>query len=389
MPPAGSLKFRLSNSSRSPIALFQAVGFDHQFAQARAGRNVDFVGLVALLEFCRRQFLEALHAGLALGLARLGIGAHPFQFALQGFAQAFLLALFGGEALFLLFQPGGVIALPGNAMAAIQFQDPAGDVVEEVAIVRDRDDGARIAFEETFQPRHRLGVQMVGGLIEQQHVGLRQQQAAQRDATAFAAGNLGHIRVPRRQAQRVGGDFERALQVPAALGVDRILQLGLLFEQLVHFVRIQVGIGELVADRVEAIDQRLHVADAFDDVAAHVLGRIQARFLGQETDLDAGLRARLAVDLLVDARHDAQERGFTRAVQAEHADFRAGKKRQRNVPQDDALGRHHLGDAIHGVDELGHCLCCDGRRGARRGKGARMIQPSAVLRSAPGPARDG
>ena len=56
-------------------------------------------------------------------------------------------------------------------MAAIQFEDPLGDIVEEVAIVRDRHDGGRILLEIFFEPRDGLGVQVVSRLVEQQHVG--------------------------------------------------------------------------------------------------------------------------------------------------------------------------------------------------------------------------
>jgi len=44
------------------------------------------------------------------------------------------------EPLLLLAQPARVVAFPGNALAAIELEDPAGDVVEEVAIVSDGDD---------------------------------------------------------------------------------------------------------------------------------------------------------------------------------------------------------------------------------------------------------
>ena len=55
--------------------------------------------------------------------------------------------------------------------AAIELEDPAGDVVEEVAIVRDGDDGAGVVLEEPLEPGDRLGVEMVGRLVEQQQVG--------------------------------------------------------------------------------------------------------------------------------------------------------------------------------------------------------------------------
>src|SRR3546814_14873175 len=41
--------------------------------------NEYFLGLVAFLVFARRQFLEAPQTRLGLGLAALGILAHPFE----------------------------------------------------------------------------------------------------------------------------------------------------------------------------------------------------------------------------------------------------------------------------------------------------------------------
>ena len=140
-------------------------------------------------------------------------------------------------------------------MAAVELEDPAGDVVEKVAIVRDRDDGAREILEEALEPRDGFGVQVVRRLVEQQHVGVRQQQAAQRDAAALAARQRLHARVPRRQPQRVRRDLELALELPTAGRLDGVLQLALLLEQAVHLVVFE-RLGELVADLVEAFDQR-------------------------------------------------------------------------------------------------------------------------------------
>ena len=57
-------------------------------------------------------------------------------------------------------------------MATVQFQNPFCGVVQEVAVVGNRHHGARKAREELLQPIDRLGVQVVGGLVEQEHVGL-------------------------------------------------------------------------------------------------------------------------------------------------------------------------------------------------------------------------
>jgi hypothetical protein len=50
------------------------------------------------------------------------------------------------------------------------------------------DDGALVFLQVVLQPRHGLGVEVVGGLVEQQDVGLLQQQPAERHAAPLAAG---------------------------------------------------------------------------------------------------------------------------------------------------------------------------------------------------------
>ena len=51
-----------------------------------------------------------------------------------------------------------------------------------------------------------------------------------------------------------------------------------------------------------------------------------------------------------------QQRRLAGAVQPEHADLGAGKERQRDVLEDDALGRHDLAHAVHRVNVLSHRL---------------------------------
>ena len=145
---------------------------------------------------------------------------------------------------------------------------------------------------------------MVGRLVQEQHVGLRDQQATQRDAPSFTARELGHIGVPVRQSQRIRGDFELAIEFPGADRIDLILQCALFLQQLVHFV-IAHRLSKFHADLVEAIQERLGVGNAFFDIAAHILVRVQLRLLLQESNLDAGLWPSLAVDLGIESGHDA------------------------------------------------------------------------------------
>ena len=64
-----------------------------------------------------------------------------------------------------------------------------GDV-EEVAVVRDEDEGVLVVVEIVFEPVAGFEVEMVGRLVEQQQAGLLQQQLGERDAHLPAAGEL-------------------------------------------------------------------------------------------------------------------------------------------------------------------------------------------------------
>ena len=72
-------------------------------------------------------------------------------------------------------------------MAAVNFADPLGNVVQEVAVVRNGQNSTLVIVQEFFQPQNGLGVQVVRGLVQKQQVVGFQQQAAQCHATALSA----------------------------------------------------------------------------------------------------------------------------------------------------------------------------------------------------------
>jgi hypothetical protein len=88
----------------------------------------------------------------------------------------------------LLIEPRRVVAFPGDAGPAIELEDPARHVVQEVAIVRDGHNRARVVVQVMLEPGHGLGVQVVRRLVEQEQLGRLQQQAAQGHASSFSAG---------------------------------------------------------------------------------------------------------------------------------------------------------------------------------------------------------
>ena len=190
-------------------------------------------------------------------------------------------------ALRLLLEPARVIALVGDALAAVEFERPLGDVVEEVAVVGDEDDAARVFLEIVLEPGDGLGVQVVRRLVEQQDVGLREQQLRQRHAALLAARKVRHVRIARRAAQRLQRLLDLRVEVPQILRVDLVLQRRHLVGGLVGIVR---------RDLVIAVEHGLLLRHALHGVAEHVLRRVELRLLREIADLDAVGGPGLAVE---------------------------------------------------------------------------------------------
>ena len=227
------------------------------------------------------QLLVGREARLRLRVPRGGAHAHPLELALQRAAARGVLLLLDPEPRLLLLEPGRVVPLERDALAAVELEDPAGDVVEEVPIVRDGDDGALVRLEEPLEPRDGLGVEVVRRLVEEEQVGRREQQAAERHAAALAAGEGRHVAVAVREPERVHRAVERLVEAPRVRAVDLLLHRRLLGEQRVE---VGIGLGEGRRDRVEAVEQVAQLADAVLDVGAHVLRRVELRLLREEAD---------------------------------------------------------------------------------------------------------
>ena len=332
-------------------ALRDVLELDHVVPEAFRHGNEDFVRFVALLVFDARELFEARETRLRLRLTALRVLADPFEFVADRLHAGVFLALFDFQALFLLVEPGGVVALPGNAFAAVEFEDPLGRVVEEVAVVGHGDDRAGEAVEELLQPLDRFRVEVVRRFVEQEHVRAREEQTAERDAAFFAAREVTDLRVPGRQTERVRGDFHLGFGVGARGGDDRF-EACLFGGERVE-VRIGFGVG-----RVDGVQLRLrlhHLTHAlFDRFTDGVLG-VQLRLLREVADVDAGHRHGFAFVLLIHARHDAKERGLPRTVQPQHADLGAREERKRNVLENLTLGRNDLAHAVHRENVLCHC----------------------------------
>jgi hypothetical protein len=133
--------------------------------------------------------------------------------------------------------------------------------------------------------------------------------------------------------------------------VDVLLKTPLLFQQLVHRVVIH-RLRELHRDGVESLERVALGLERGLDVAADIPGFVQLRLLREVADLRALRRPRFALNVGVDAGHDAEQRGLPGAVRSEDADLRAGIEREPDVVEDHARRWHHLAQGLHDVDEL-------------------------------------
>jgi len=67
-----------------------------------------------------------------------------------------------------------------------------GNGVEEVAIMGDEQQCTRVGTQPVLQPQHRVEVEVVGGLVEQQQIGAAHQGPRQVKTHAPAAGEAAH-----------------------------------------------------------------------------------------------------------------------------------------------------------------------------------------------------
>ena len=288
---------------------------------------------------------------LALGVPRAGRHLDPLELALERAALGGLRLLLELEPAFLLLQPARVVALPGDARAAVELQDPAGDVVEEVAVVRDRHDGARVLGQVPLEPGHRLGVEVVGGLVEEQQVGPLEEDLAERDAALLAAGDLRDVGVGRRQPQRVHRDLELPVELPGVGGLDRVLDPLVLGHELVA-LGLRELLGQLLVELLEALEQRAGLGDALLHVAEDVLGRVEPRVLRQEADRvpsagNASPAKSFSTPAMIFRSVD-----LPAPFKPEDADLGARQEREIDALQNLALRRDDLPQIDHRVDVL-------------------------------------
>ncbi len=252
--------------------------FDHQSAEVLAWWNLDFQFVRLFAERLLRHLFVSLDTRLAFRLASLGAHADPFQFTRQHPIACLLLALLDRHPFRLGFQPSRVIPFERDAATAVDFQNPLRHVVQEVTIVRYRHDGSGVIVQVLFKPRDAFGIQVVGRFVQQQQIGLADQQLAKCDPAFLATGKVGHGPIARRQVHHRHRNFDLPIEFPQIVGVDRVLQFGHLVAQLLH-LGVVGDVTQQPRDFVVAIDNRTSFGHSDLDVLLHSQVLVEVRFL--------------------------------------------------------------------------------------------------------------
>ena len=130
---------------------------------------------------------QRAHASFVARAPRLDALPQPGFLLRQAFVEFLLLHRLAGHPFLLLPQESRIVAGPRRQLAAIDFDDPGRETLEEGAIVCDEHDGALVIGEEALEPGDGVDVQMIGGLVEQQHVRFRHECAREQHAPPPAA----------------------------------------------------------------------------------------------------------------------------------------------------------------------------------------------------------
>jgi hypothetical protein len=265
--------------------------------------------------FLRIQFFEGLFAARGL-FAFGGVGAEAadelLQFCLAGFG---LLVFVGELPLDELRRlvPERIVPREDADLAVVDVHDVGADHVEEIAVVGNDDHEVFEVGEEVGEPSNRLGVQVVGRLIEQQHVGIAEEGLRKQHLHLLRAAKFLHAHVMEGFADaHVAEEFcGIAFGRPAAHLAELVFEVS---------GAEHVGFGSIgiVVDRLLLLHDAVHLGVAHDHGVEHqflFVFEVVLLQCGHPFALVDGDMAARGVNL---ARNDLEQSGFARAIGTDH-----------------------------------------------------------------------
>jgi hypothetical protein len=219
-----------------------------------------------------------------------------------------------------------VVAVPDRDPPVVELGDLIDGVVQQVAVVGDRDHAPGEPGDQLLELDPAIRVQMRLGLVQQEQVRLRDEARGQRHELALSAGQL-----VRGQREILLGDVQREQLAADLAGEPRTADLHppieqplLAGEHALHprEVADHVGPSQLLLHRAELRVELRHVGTRGQDrrlggplVAVGVLIQVRGRQALAPHDLARGR--------LLEVGQDPEQRGLPGAVRPDDADPRA------------------------------------------------------------------
>ena len=221
-----------------------------------------------------------------------------------------------------------------------QVGDAGDDGVEEEAVVRDQDDGARVLVQVLLEPVAGVEVEMVGRLVEQEQARPLQQQLGERDAHLPAAGEgLGRL-VEVALLEPEAAQHCRHAQVHrvAVEPAEVLLALGVPHEHRFVCGLVQRGVGQLLFEDAQLLLERQLRPERLARLADERPPAVLEPVLREVADGEVGRRNHLAGVRLVQAREHREKRRLAGAVGAAQSDPVTSVQLPGHVVQEDAIG---------------------------------------------------
>ena len=324
-------------------------------------REAQRFGRFGRLDLLALEALEQLASGLRLARAEVPARDVPLDKFFRLLDEPLLLLVdlaLALQALALELEVLRVVAGVLREPPVLQLPDAPGELVDEIAIVRGDDVAALPALQALLEPLERLQIQMVRRLVQEQQLGLGEQQPGQGGPRPLPAAQLleGLLLVLGREAQPRQHLVDLALVLVAAQRAVTLQQLVVLVEQPL----IGVGVGALGQLALERPQPGLQLHELGLGLEHRLEERLPVRARALSVGIEIGLLGQVAQaqragppDLpvvgLLQPGEEPQERALARAVRADQRDPVAPRDPQRDVPQHD-LGAVALGQPLRRDD---------------------------------------
>ncbi len=221
--------------------------------------------------------------------------------------------------------------------------------------MRHQDATARIRLQEVFDPARALGVDMVGRLVQQEHVRLGQQRARQIDPAQLAPRQFPQWAITRRQVQRGGKPVGlRVVDLPHVVKLRAVVDVLELLLKPRAFFRVEIGFRQSFRQgRVFARNRPQMVRGVFEHLA-HGLIQRQRALLAQHRHrrpLPPGHAARAGC---LQSGQNAEQGRLARSVPADQPHAFAFVHGQRD-PLEHGLRAETFGHALRAEQHLADC----------------------------------